>query len=402
MSNIFAECSKCEEIFPSDRVLAVCAKCGGALLFQYDLARIVEKVSKSVLGKRQDTFWKFIEFLPLSSSENIVSLGEPYTPILQFSACSGSNSKKVYAKDDGRLPTGTFKARGMAVAVSKLKELGVKHIAMPSAGNAAAALAAYGARAGMKVYVFMPKDVSESNLKECMYLGAKTYIVDGLINDAAEVVKRLSKKYGWYNISTNRQPYRFEGYKAMAFEVAEQFNWDLPDSIIFPTGGGEGVVGLWKGFKELMEVGWTQKIPRLIIVQSSGCAPLVKAYNEKEPEVREAWKNARTIASGLNVPYPYASYLVLRAMKETKGVAIAVHDEEIISSMKTVFKMGLYACPEAASTLAALNKLKNEGAINPDEKILMYLTGTAMKYFDVMELKKSEIPVLNRDVDSLG
>jgi len=402
MHGIFAKCSKCGEIFPSDRVLTVCTKCGGALLFQYDLTRIAEKVSKTILEKRKDTFWKFTEFLPILSSENIVSLGEPYTPILEFSASIGSNSKNVYVKDDGRLPTGTFKARGMAVAVSRLKELGLKHVAIPSAGNAAAALAAYGAKAGMEVYVFMPNDVPESNLKECTCMGAKTYVVDGLINDAAEVVKRLSENYGWYNISTNKQPYRFEGYKAMAFEIAEQFDWDLPDNIIFPTGGGEGVIGLWKGFKELMEIGWTERIPRLIIVQSSGCAPLVKAYNEKELEVKESWTNANTIAAGLNVPHPYASYLVLRAVKETNGVAIAVDDEEIVSSMKTFFKMGLYACPEAASTLAALNKLQNEGVIDPDEEVLLYLTGSAMKYFDVMKLERNEIHMLKRDASSIA
>ena len=259
MFSIVAECSKCGETFPSNKVLTTCTKCGGALLFQYDLAQVAENVSKSVLAKREDTFWKFIELLPLSSSENIVSLGEPYTPLLRFSTSKGTTSKNVYLKDDGRLPTGTFKARGMSVAVSKLKELGVRRVAMPSAGNAAAALAAYGAKAGMEVCTVMPKDVPESNLKECMYMGAKVYLVDGLIGDAAEIVKRLSKNYGWFDVSTNKQPYRFEGYKAMALEIAEQFGWDLPDNIVFPTGGGEGVIGLWKGFKELIELGWTEK-----------------------------------------------------------------------------------------------------------------------------------------------
>jgi len=401
MFNIAAECSKCGETFPSNKVLTVCTKCGGALLFQYDLARVAENVSKSVLAKREDTFWKFMELLPLSSSENIVSLGEPYTPVLQFSTSNGIAFKKVYLKDDGRLPTGTFKARGMSLAVSKLKELGVRRVAMPSAGNAAAALAAYGAKAGMEVCTVMPKDVPESNLKECMYMGAKVYLVDGLIGDAAEIVKRLSKNYGWFDISTNKQPYRFEGYKAMALEIAEQFGWDLPDNIVFPTGGGEGVIGLWKGFKELIELGWTEKIPRLIVVQSSGCAPLVKAYANKEPEVKVAWKNAETIAAGLRVPHPYASYLVLRAIKETKGLAVAVDDKEIISSMKAFFKMGIYACPEAASTLAALKKLENEDVFDPNEKILLYLTGNAMKYFDVMKIEKNKIPTLDKDAISM-
>jgi threonine synthase len=398
---VAAECSKCGETFSSDKVLTVCTKCGGALLFRYDLARVAEKISKSALKKREDTFWKFIEILPLSSPENIVSLGEPYTPLLKFSSSYAMAFKNLYVKDDGRLPTGTFKARGMAVGVSKLTELGIKRVAIPSAGNAAVALAAYGARAGIEVYAFMPKDVPKSILKECVLLGAKVYLVDGLINHAAKIVKRLGRKYEWFDFSTNKQPYRFEGYKAVALEIAEQFNWDLPDNILFPTGGGEGTIGLWKGFKELIELGWTRKIPRLIIVQSSGCAPLVEAYNKGEYEVKEAWKNAKTIAAGLRVPHPYASYLVLRAIKETKGMALAVDDGQIVTSIKDFFRMGIYACPEAASTLAALRKLENEGMLDLNEKTLLYLTGNATKYFDVIKMEKNRISVLDKDATSL-
>jgi len=402
MFNIAAKCSKCGEIFPHDKALSVCTRCGGALLFQYDLDRVAETVSKSVLEKREKTFWKFIELLPLTSSENIVSLGEPYTPVLQFSRNCGVASKNVYVKDDGRLPTGTFKARGMAVAVSKLKELGVERVAIPSAGNAAAALTAYGAKAGMEVYVFMPKDVPETILKECVYMGAKVYLVEGLINDAAEIVRKLKENRGWFDVSTNKQPYRFEGCKTMAFEIAEQFKWDLPDNILFPTGGGEGVIGLWRGFTELIELGWTEKIPHLIIVQSSGCAPLVKACKEKEHEVKAAWENAETIATGLEVPHPYASYLILQAIKETKGMAVEVDDKEIISSMKAFFKMGIYACPEAASTLAALKSLEDEAVFDPDERTLLYLTGNAMKYFDVMQLGSNDFHVLDKDGDKIA
>jgi threonine synthase len=402
MFTITAECSKCGRTFPYDEVLTICTNCSGALLFRYDLPQVAKKVSKSVLEKRKDAFWKFMELLPLSSSASIVSLGEPYTPTFRLPKAWGATFRNVYIKDDGRLPTGTFKARGMAVAVSKLAELGIKSVAIPSAGNAAAALAAYGARAGMEVYAFMPKDVPESILMECVFLGAKVYLVDGLINDAAGIVRKLERRYGWFDVSTSKQPYRFEGYKAMAFEIAEQFNWDLPDSVFFPTGGGEGIIGLWKGFEELTELGWTEKIPRLIAVQSSGCAPLVEAYNKDEPEVKEAWKDAETIAAGLRVPYPYASYLILRAIRETGGMAVAVDDKEIISSMKIFFKMGVYACPEAASTLAALNKLKNEDAFDQNEKTLLYLTGNAIKYFDVMQIERDKIPVLSRDTYSLA
>lgn len=396
------ECSKCGETFPADEVLTVCTRCGGALLFRYDLPRIAKQVSKSDLEDRKDTFWKFMEFLPLSSLESMVSLGEPYTPVLQLSKDCCASFRNVYVKDDGRLPTGTFKARGMAVAVSKLKELGVKRIAVPSAGNAAAALAAYGAKAEIEVYAFMPKDSLDVFIKECKYAGAKVFLVDGLINDAAEIVKRLQPKYGWYEISTNKQPYRFEGYKAMAFEIAEQFNWDLPDSIVFPTGGGEGIIGLWKGFKELMEIGWIEKVPRLIIVQSTDCAPLVRAYEKDESEVKETWKNAKTVAAGLLVPRPYASYLVLRAIKETGGMALGVNDEEIMASMRMFLKMGIYACPEAAATLAAINKIGEDGIFDSSESILLYLTGNAMKYLDLLEIKRGEIPALTRDAVSLS
>ena len=379
----------------------MCTKCGGALLFRYDLQRVASSVSKDVLGRRDDAFWKFIELLPLSSAESITSLGEPYTPVLLLPQDSGTALKNVYVKDDGRLPTGTFKARGMAVAVSKLKELGIRRMAVPSAGNAASALAAYGALAGVEVYAFMPKDVPELILKECLYLGAKTYLVDGLINDCGEIVKRLEPKYGWFNISTNKQPYRVEGYKAIAFEIAEQFDWKPPDSIIFPTGGGEGVIGLWKGFRELTELGWVEKIPRLIIVQAAGCAPLVKAFNNGESEVKEPWGRAETIAAGLKVPYPFASYLIFRALKETRGMATAVEDREIISSMETLLSTGIYACPEAAATLAALEKLESQKEFDPEETILLYLTGNAMKYFDVMKTERERLPVLDRNADSL-
>ena len=396
------ECSKCGELFDFNKPLTVCARCGGALLVRYDLAKVALNVSRRALGQREDSFWKFIEILPLASRKSIVTLGEPYTPLLPISKRYATRFKNVCVKDDGRLPTGTFKARGMAVLVSKLKELGIRCVALPSAGNAAGAIAAYAAKARMNLYAFMPKDVPESNLKESVLMGAKVYLVDGLINDAAAIVKKFQEKYRWFDASTNKQPYRFEGYKAAAFEIAEQFNWDLPDSIFFPTGGGEGIIGLWKGFKELIELGWTDKIPRLIVVQSSGCAPLVKAYDRKESEVKEAWINPVTIAAGLRVPHPYASYLILQAIRETKGTAIAVNDKEIISSMKTFFKMGIYACPEAASTLAALNKLGKEDALDFDEKTLLYLTGTAMKYFDVLEIEKDRIPVLPRNADSLN
>ena len=397
-----AECTKCGEEFPSDKILTVCTKCGGALLFRYDLDSVARDISRNIVEARDDTFWKFIELLPLSSVEGIVSLGEPYTPIVRLPQSLSGTLRNVHVKDDGRLPTGTFKARGMAVAVSKLKELHVKRIAVPSAGNAASALAAYGAAADIEVFAFMPKDAPDFILKECLSLGAKTYFVDGLINDAGDIVRRLESKYDWFNLSTNKQPYRVEGYKAIAFEIAEQFDWNPPDTIIFPTGGGEGIIGLWKGFKELNQLGWVQKTPRLIIVQSVGCAPLVEAFNNNEPEVRKPWEKAETIAAGLRVPYPFASYLIFRAMKETEGKAMDVEDREILSSMKALIAKGIYACPEAAATLAALKKLESQGQLAPEETILLYLTGTAMKHFEMIEIRREKVPVLKRNADSLN
>ncbi len=371
-------------------------------MFNYNLQAIADVISKQVLKKREDTFWKFLELLPVSSHKNVISLGEQYTPLIKLTGEYGLDSDNIFVKDDGRLPTGTFKARGMAVGVSVLKELGLSSLAVPSAGNAGAALSAYGRRAGMKIYVFMPEDVPESILKECIFLGGEVYLVDGLINDAAKIVGRLKKRFGWFDFSTNKQPYRFEGYKATAFELAEQFNWVLPDKLLFPTGGGEGIIGLWKGFKELTELGYIENIPELIAVQSSGCAPLVKAFENGEPEVKEAWEDAETIAAGLRVPLPFASYLVLRAIKETNGMAISVDEDEIVSSMKTFFKHGIYACPEAAVTLAALLKLEEKDAIESDEKTLLYVTGSALKHLDIMRVRRDSIKVLDKSAVSLS
>lgn len=401
MFTMAVKCSRCGQKYPPNEVLTVCTKCGGALLFQYDLAKVAESLSKKVLKRREATFWKFKELLPLSSQKSIVTLGEPYTPVLKLSRKRGMLFKNVYVKDDGRLPTGTFKARGMAVAVSKLKELGVKRLAIPSAGNAAAALTAYGAKAGIEVYSFIPRDAPETTIKECFYLGAKIYLVKGLITDAAEIVKRLKDKHGWFDVSTNKQPYRFEGYKAMALEIAEQFDWKVPNVIIFPTGGGEGVIGLWKGFKEAVELGWIEGAPRLVIVQSSGCAPLVEALKNGDAEVKTPWENAQTIAAGLRVPSPYASDLTLKAVRETNGIAIAVSDQEILEAMKQLFKTGIYACPEAAATLAALNKRESNSFFDQSEKILLFLTGTVMKNFDLLLVEKAKVPVLTKDTTVL-
>ncbi|RLE52446.1 MAG: threonine synthase [Candidatus Methanomethylicota archaeon] len=400
---MYVKCSLCGELYSYNIPLNTCNKCGGVLLFKYDYNQDLSFADKKLFENRPRTFWKFFDFLPLSSAVNVTSIGELFTPLMRLPDINSINLKNIYIKDDSRLPTGTFKARGMSIAVSCLKELGVKRVAIPSAGNAAAALAAYGARAGMEVYTFIPKDAPLSTLKECIAFGAKVYLIDGLIGDAASIVSRLREKYGWFDLSTNKQPYRFEGYKLMAFEIAEQFDWHPPDVIVFPTGGGEGVIGLWKGFNELVELGWINEseVPRLIIVQSTGCAPLVKAFREGKSEVEEPWPNARTIAAGLRVPKPFGSYLVLRAVRETDGYAVAVSDEEILSSMRTLAHKGLFVCPEAAATHAALPHLRDEGVVDRSDRILLYLTGSGLKYLDLIEIGFSQIPVLGKDAYSL-
>lgn len=375
----------------------MCDKCGGALFYKYNLTLVSETISKENLKDRDDSFWKFKEVLPLSSPKRIVSLGEPYTPIIHFPKAVRTPPDSVYVKDDGRLPTGTFKARGMAVAVSLLKEHGVKSVVIPSAGNAAAALAAYGTKAGIKVYAFMPKDVPKNILKECVFGGASIFLTNGVISDAAQIANKYSEKHGCFDISTNKQPYRFEGYKAIAFELAEQFSWSLPDVILFPTGGGEGIIGLWKGFKELMDLDWIDRIPRLVVVQSSGCAPIVKAFEKGDNEVKEAWKNPETIAAGLRVPKPFASYLILRAIRETRGLAVAVDDRDILSSMKALLHRGIYAGPEASATLAGLVKLVDQSLLNREDKTLLYITGTAMKSLDLLHVDVTQLPVVSRE-----
>ncbi|MEM0212146.1 MAG: threonine synthase [Candidatus Methanomethylicia archaeon] len=399
MLKFHLECSGCGEVYDVDKPINVCLKCGGALLYKYDFSNL--KFDKSVFSFRFDSFWKYIDFLPLRGVQDVISLGEIFTPIIRLNGDLSYGCRNLFVKDDGHLPTGTFKARGMALAVSILKGLGVSRVAIPSAGNAAAALSAYGARAGLEVYAFMPKDAPISTLKECVYMGAKVYLVDGLINDCASIVSRLRDFYGWFDVSTNKQPYRFEGYKLMAYEISEQFDWDPPDYIIFPTGGGEGVIGLWKGFNELMEIGWVDKMPKLIIVQSTGCMPLVKAFHENMKEVSDVWVNAQTIAAGLRVPKPYASYLILKAVRDSGGYAIAVGDDEIMDAMKILSRNGFFTCPEAASTYAALKHLLDDGIVDSSDKILLYFTGSGLKYLDVYALNVDNLPILPKDATSL-
>jgi threonine synthase len=332
--------------------------------------------------------WKYKKILPVKNKENIVSLGEGWTPLLQTPILGEEiGLKDLWIKDEGIIPTGTFKARGMSAAISMAKELGIKRVALPSAGNAAGAIAAYGVRAGLEVYVFMPEDAPKVNMVESEIVGAKVVLVKGLITDAGKLVRKGNEEMKWFNVATLGEPYRVEGKKTMGLEVAEQMDWKLPDVIIYPTGGGTGIIGMWKAFEELEKIGWIgSERPRMISVQSSGCAPIPKAYSEGKEET-EFWENAETLAAGLRVPKALGDFLVLRSVRESGGKAVAVNDQEIMNSVSTIAKSeGMFICPEGAATLAGLQQMLDEGEIDKDESVVLFNTGTGLKYTDLFEV----------------
>jgi threonine synthase len=333
--------------------------------------------------------WRYRELLPVKHESNIVTLGEGFTPILRAERLQELlRVKSILVKDDGIIPTGTFKARGQSSAISKAKELGIRSVALASAGNAGAASAAYSARAGIECNVFMPRDAPQSTKKECAELGANLHLVDGLISDAAKIVAEEKSRRGWFELSTLKEPYRVEGKKTMGYEIAEQLDWNyLPDVIIYPTGGGTGLIGMWKAFREIEALGWmkVKKKPRMVAVQSSGCEPIVKAIREGKEKV-EPFPNASTIASGLRVPFPYASEQILKVIKESNGMAISVSDKEILSAMKSFAKLeGMFVCPEGAATLACLEHMVSEKFIDTSEGVLLYNTGSGLKYLDILD-----------------
>jgi threonine synthase len=379
-------CSRCGTKYDPNQIQTVCTSCQGTLFADYDLEGVKSHVSKESLRKREATMWRYRELLPVKDEENIVTLGEGYTPILQARKL-GVGLRSLMVKDDGVIPTGTFKARGQSAAISKAKELGIKSVALASAGNAGGAAATYCARAGIECNIFMPRDAPESTKKECVMMGANLNLIDGLINDAARMVAASKEQKGWFELSTLKEPYRVEGKKTMGYEIAEQMEWrELPDVIIYPTGGGTGLVGMWKAFREIEALGWMNvKKPRMISVQSSGCAPVVDAWIKKKNAIDTPFPNAETIASGLRVPYPYASEQILKVIRESGGVAIAVKDAEILEMMRVFAKSeGMFVCPEGAAALAALGHLISEKAIDRDESVLLYNTGSGLKYLDMM------------------
>jgi len=379
------ECTRCSEHYPADRPQTVCPKDGGILYARYDLATIKRSFSSARLALRAPTMWRYDAVLP---EANPVSLGEGFTPMLP-----SREYPNVYIKDEGLNPTGSFKARGLSAAVTMARHFGLKKLAVPSAGNAAGALAAYSAAAGLEAHIFMPKDVPAANRIECDYYGAQVTLVDGLISDCAKKVAELKDsdswiKDGWFDVSTTKEPYRVEGKKTMGYEVAEQLGWRMPQGIIYPTGGGVGLLGMWKAFEEMEALGWIgSERPKMIVVQSAGCAPVVKAWDEGKQSV-EMWTNAATLASGLRVPKPYGDYLILDILKKSKGAAVSATDEEILEATRHWSKIeGIFAAPEGAACLVAYRKLRASNFFKPEDTVVLFNTGSGLKYLDVLDAR---------------
>jgi threonine synthase len=381
------ECPKCHETYDADQPHQLCT-CGSPLLVRYDLEGVAKNLKKDDLLRREPTLWRYRELLPVREEENIVSLGEGMTPMVRFPKLGAADGfDNLYMKDEGVIPTGSFKARGAAVGVSRAKELGVEVLAMPTNGNAGGAWATYAARAGMKSTIVMPKSAPVITRNECAIAGADFYLVNGLISDAGKIVGRAVSKYGWFDASTLKEPYRIEGKKTMGYEIAEQFGWEVPDVILYPTGGGVGLIGIYKALKELQAIGWIgEKMPRLVAVQATGCAPIVKAWEEKKP-ASEFWNDASTVAFGITVPKALGDFLVLEAVYETEGCAVAVDDDAILAAQQRIAQLeGAFLCPEGAATYAAALQLKEQGWIKPEEQVVLLNTGAGLKYPDTVQL----------------
>lgn len=375
------ECSYTGERYPADEVHGL-SRAGKPLLVRYDLDGVRKALTKEALAKRPPDFWRYRELLPVRRTADIVSLGETMTPMVPLPRTAArAGASELVVKDEGRLPTGSFKARGLALAVSMAKALGIKHMAMPTNGNAGAALAAYASHCGIKTTIFCPEDTPEVNVSEIALQGAAVYRVNGLIDDCGKIVGEGKAKVGWFDTSTLKEPYRIEGKKTMGLELAEQFGWDVPDVILYPTGGGTGLIGMWKAFAELEAIGFIgKKRPRMVAVQASGCAPMVRAYEQGE-EHAPRWENAHTIASGIRVPQAVGDFLILRAVRESNGFAIAVDDVAINAALDEVAREdGFLMCPEGAATYAAWKQGIADGRIRKDERALLFNCATGLKY----------------------
>lgn len=373
------ECSLTGERYEAGIVHGL-SKAGRPLLVRYDLNALSRAVSKEDIARRGGGFWKWREFLPVKHSENVVALGEVDTPLIKLQHVA-PRTAEVLVKDEGRLPTGSFKARGLALAVAMAKELGLKHLAIPTNGNAGAAMAAYGAAGGLRSTVFCPDDTPAINVEEIEAQGATVFRVNGLINDCGKLVGEGKQATGWFDLSTLKEPYRIEGKKTMGLELAEQFGWDVPDAIFYPTGGGTGMIGMWKAFAELEAMGWLgKKRPRMIAVQATGCAPIVKGFEDGVEHV-PLWPNAHTVAAGIRVPVAVGDFLILRAVRESGGFAIAIDDEDILAAREEIGRReGLLLCPEGAATWAAYKQALSDGRVGESDRIVLYNCATGLKY----------------------
>ncbi len=381
------ECTACGLRHDADVLQNLCRDCGKVLYPRYDLSAAAKAVSPADIASRQQTMWRYREVLPVRDDAFEVTLGEGGTPLLRAERLGASlGCTDLYIKDEGVNPTASFKARGMAAAVSRAKELGAERLVVPSAGNAAGAMAAYAARAGMPAYLFMPDTTPQSNILESRIAGALVELVEGHIGDAGRAARERAAVSTMFDMSTMKEPYRVEGKKTLGYEIAEALGWELPDVIVYPTGGGTGLLGMWKAFEEMEEMGWRPagRRPRMIAVQMEGCAPIVKAFHEGQETV-SPWENATTVAAGLRVPGPVADYLILRCLRESDGTALTVTDDEALAAVPVMASAeGIFPCPEGAATLAALGKLLESGDVNASERIVLLNTGSGLKYLDVL------------------
>nr|WP_202899691.1 threonine synthase [Kordiimonas gwangyangensis] len=359
------------------------SRAGRPLLVRYDLDRIRDSVSRDEVWSRGGGFWKWRELLPVTKTENVIALGEDDTPLISCTTLAHDLgvSGEIIIKDEGRLPTGSFKARGLALAVSMAKEFGIKRLAMPTNGNAGAAMAAYATRAGMESYIFCPDDTPDANVREIALQGGKVWRVNGLINDCGKIVGEGKEAMGWFDLSTLKEPYRIEGKKTMGLELAAQLGWDVPDVIFYPTGGGTGLIGMWKAFHEMEALGWIgSKRPRMVAVQATGCAPIVKAYEDGERHAT-LWQGAHTFASGIRVPVAVGDFLILDAVRESGGFAIAVDDDKIENARREIgAREGVLVCPEGAATYAAYKEALKDGRVGAGDRVVLFNCGNGLKY----------------------
>ena len=356
-------------------------------MVRYDLDRARSTLPKSILSDRVASLWRYRELLPLQSESHLVSLGEGYTPLLEAKKLGAElGIRRLWIKDEAQNPTGSFKDRGLSVAISRAKELGVTKAAIPSAGNAGGSFAAYAARAGIEAHVFMPRDTPIANQIEAAQYGARLTLINGLINDCGRIIAERKTAEGWFDVSTLKEPYRVEGKKTMGYEIAEELGWRLPDVIIYPTGGGTGLIGMWKAFAELEQLGWIgSRRPRMVSVQASGCAPIVKAFEEGK-RAAELWQNGNTVASGLRVPQAVADFLILQILRDSSGTAVSVSDEAMLAEIPRVGKSeGIFFCPEGAACVAALRRLIENGWIQARDEVVMFNTASGLKYLDVIQ-----------------